>query len=671
MNTIHSDGAVVVKKGEKTMKFRQVHLDFHTSGAIDGIGSAFNKEQFQAALKAGHVNSITLFSKCHHGYAYHPSEANEMHPGLSFDLLGAEIEACREIGVNTPVYLSAGLDEKLAVRHPEWLCLYSPALMNADYLEFKTPGYHLLCFNTPYLDILCAQIEEVMRRYHPVGIFLDICAPRDCTCEYCKKRMLERGMDPNNPADVKRNGIEVYEEYCSRTNAVVRKYNPDATIFHNGGHICRGQRKHAAFDTHHELESLPTGGWGYDHFPISASYTRTLGYDYLGMTGKFHTTWGEFGGFKHPNALRYEAGLNLAFGAKMSIGDQAHPTVKLNMATYELIGAAYAEVEAKEAWCDHVKAVTDVAILSHEAFSPSGAFNDIPDTGAARMLLEGKYLFDVIDQYADLTPYKILVLPDGIRFDEELAGRIRDYLAKGGKILATGASCLKKDKDEFAVDLGAEMLGKSEFKPSYFVPTALTPDIAPTEYVMYTDLYNVRVTSGRCFARSADPYFNRTAEHFCSHQHTPNRPGSEREAGVLTENVCYIGWDIFNDYATKGELHNKKIFLAAMDALLGESKTLSTSLPDRGIVTLNEQPEQNRLVNHLLFTATSVRGTNTEVIEDVIPLYDVKVAVRLDKAPKRVYLAPQNADLPYEYKGGVLRYTVPKLELHQMVVIDR
>ena len=60
------------------MRFRQVHLDFHTSENIAGIGSKFSKEQFQKALKAGHVDSITVFSKCHHGWAYHPSKANEM-----------------------------------------------------------------------------------------------------------------------------------------------------------------------------------------------------------------------------------------------------------------------------------------------------------------------------------------------------------------------------------------------------------------------------------------------------------------------------------------------------------------------------------------------------------------------------------------------------------------
>ena len=49
---------------------KQVHLDFHTSPDIPCIGSRFDKAQFQAALKAGHLDSITVFAKCHHGYCY-------------------------------------------------------------------------------------------------------------------------------------------------------------------------------------------------------------------------------------------------------------------------------------------------------------------------------------------------------------------------------------------------------------------------------------------------------------------------------------------------------------------------------------------------------------------------------------------------------------------------
>ena len=177
------------------MNYRQVHLDFHTSEKFENIGKNFSKEQFQNALKAGHISSITVFSKCHYGRAYHPSEANEQHPHLDFDLLGAEIEAAHEIGVRTPVYLSAGLDEKMACRHPEWL-IRAKDESTTWVSYFTQPGYHRFCFNSPYLDYLPAQIREVCERYDADGIFLDIVGVIPFFCQNCVRTLLDEGKDP-------------------------------------------------------------------------------------------------------------------------------------------------------------------------------------------------------------------------------------------------------------------------------------------------------------------------------------------------------------------------------------------------------------------------------------------------------------------------------------------
>ena len=184
------------------MRFRQVHLDFHTSPAIPEVGEAFDKAEFQSALRAGHVDSITVFSKCHHGYSYHPTKVNEIHPGLGYDLLGAQLQACAEIGVRAPVYISAGFDEKYAVKHPEHLVRSAPD----QGIGFDAPGYHLICFNTPYLGLLSAQVREVLEVYHPVEIFLDICSIRECRCAYCVESMKRKGYDPDDPRD-ERNGF--------------------------------------------------------------------------------------------------------------------------------------------------------------------------------------------------------------------------------------------------------------------------------------------------------------------------------------------------------------------------------------------------------------------------------------------------------------------------------
>lgn len=387
------------------MRFRQIHLDFHTSELIPGIGKRFDKKQFQKMLQLGRVDSITVFSKCHHGWAYHPTKANEIHPHLDFDLLGAMIEAAHEIGVNTPVYLSAGLDEKLARRKPQWLIRDKDEKTNWA-PDFLTPGYHQFCMNTPYLDVLIAQIEEVVQNYDADGIFLDIVGVRACYCQSCIASARAEGYDPRDEEAMLKIWERTYARYAEKTNEAVHKHKPGLPVFHNNGHIRRGRRDLVHMNTHLELESLPTGGWGYDHFPLSARYAQTLGMEFLGMTGKFHTSWGEFGGFKHPNALIYETSLSLANGAHCSIGDQLHPEGQMDEATYTLIGKAYAEVEKKEPWCTNVKSVADVALLSLESCDThsimhAGEWTSLSDSGVIRMLLEGKYLFDVVDTEAD------------------------------------------------------------------------------------------------------------------------------------------------------------------------------------------------------------------------------------------------------------------------------
>ncbi len=651
----------------KPLRYRQVHLDFHTSECVPTLGDKFDEKNFKEALQAGHVDSVTLFSKCHHGWAYHPSTANEIHPKLKFDLLGAQLKACKEIDVNAPVYLSAGFDEKYARRHPEHINKPTPDA-GVDFINGA--HYKLLCYNTPYLDTLVAQIEEVMERYNPSGIFLDISAPRICYCQHCIEAMRQQGLNPHNKADAILHADRVYAEYCRRTAEAVRKYNAETTIFHNAGNITRGRRDHAHFNTHLELESLPTGGWGYDHFPMSASYARTLGMDFLGMTGKFHTTWGEFGGYKHPNALRYETALSIALGAKCSIGDQLHPTGEMNTATYNLIGKAYSEIEAKEPYVKNAVNLSDIAILSAEAFSGKPDRECTQDIGAVRILLEGKFLFDLVDNDTDFDNYKLLILPDVIELNDDLKARLNTYLANGGKILSSGKSGLCEN-GEFGFDIGSEYSGENEFKPSYMVPQydALN---GKTSYVMYSTVQNIKSTT-KIKAYLEEPYFNRTPEHFSSHQHTPNNMGELKPGAVVTENTGYIAWNIFEEYAQKGSYHLKELVINMINELL-PNPTVTTTLPDRGIITFTKQNERH--IAHLLFAHTTLRGKGIEIIEDIIPLYNIDLTAEIPEKPESVYrVSYENGELTktpleFTYKNGRAKVTVDKVELHAMIIFE-
>ena len=96
------------------LAFRQVHLDFHNSELMTGIGSRFDAQCFADTLQNAHVNSITCFSKCHHGMIYHDTRFPARHPHLEVNLLKEQIEACHAAGIRVPIYISVGLDEYMA-----------------------------------------------------------------------------------------------------------------------------------------------------------------------------------------------------------------------------------------------------------------------------------------------------------------------------------------------------------------------------------------------------------------------------------------------------------------------------------------------------------------------------------------------------------------------------
>ncbi|MFI3214730.1 MAG: hypothetical protein R3Y24_15555, partial [Eubacteriales bacterium] len=179
-------------------------------------------------------------------------------------------------------------------------------------------------------------------------------------------------------------------------------------------------------------------------------------------------------------------------------------------------------------------------------------------------------------------------------------------------------------------------------------------------------------------AQRQNSYFNRDILHFCSHQHTPNNPAESFDGAVLTDNTAYIGWDIFSDYGIMGAVHNKELITYVIDQLLGDDKSVVAKLPDRGVTTLAKQEKENRYINHLLYAHTTNRGEfyweknkyNIEVIEDIIPLYDVEAKVKVAETVKKVSLVPENVEIPFTMEDGYVSYTVPKLWCHQMVVLD-
>lgn len=672
----------------KNLRFRQIHLDFHTSGHLPGIGIKFDKKKFQQTLKDAHVDSITCFSSGHHGWSYHPTEVGQMHPNLDFDLLAAQIEACKEIDINVPVYLTAGVNDVAIDAHPEW----REVSYDGKYLGWTTSvldaGFKTACFNSPYMDYLCAQITESIKRYPNCdGIFLDIISQNQCCCKYCMEVMKQNGLNAANEDDRKKCAEMALLRYYKMTTQTVKDIDANMPLFHNSGHIRKDAPELLDYFSHLELESLPTGGWGYDHFPMSVKYVMNLDFQYLGMTGKFNTTWGEFGGYKHPNALIYETAAMLAFGSRCSIGDQLHPCGELDESTYKLIGKAYEQVEKKEKWCVKAKNVADIALICGEAVNKvkQDSHDDVAgDTGAGRILLEGHYLFDTIDSDMDFSKYKLLILPDNMDINAQFKAKLQAYLANGGKMLLSGSAGFDETNKPI-FDIGAECFGESEFRPDYIkMNTEISPDFVETPLVMYMNSKRIKATTGKSLGKVYDSYFNREAGHFCSHQHTPYKTeDSGFDCGVVNGNILYLAHPLFSIYRWYGAVAYKQFATNCIDILLADDSSLTTSLPSTARVSLMEQPAENRLVLHLLYAEKSCRGGSMdfsggnmmstgqiEIIEELTPLNDVEVSLKTTKPVKSVILQPEGRKINTTIENGKVSFKLDSFKCHAMIEMN-
>ena len=391
---------------------RQINLDFHTSPYIEHVADDFDAEEFAERLQRSHVNSITCFARDHHGYLFYPSKRHPelVHPHLSDrNLLLEQIDACHKRGIRVPVYTSVGWDGYSALNHPEWLARDpQDNVINGCPSVPKPNFYDSLCLNSNYRAYLIDHLNDIIDSLGPDrvdGLFLDIFSLVPCDCPRCREQMERHGLDHTDIRQRERYSAILLDEFRREVHDLVDDRVPGATLFFNGGHIGPSNKTSLDTFTHLEVESLPSGFWGYDNFPIVMRYVRNLGKPVVGMTGKFHTAWGDFHSLKNEDAMEYECFQMLTMGAGCSIGDQLHPRGRLSDATYDLIGRVYSQVEALEPYTLNTDTMADIAVMTPEReWNMDSALSDSL-IGANRMLTELGCQFDIIDPDMDFTRY--------------------------------------------------------------------------------------------------------------------------------------------------------------------------------------------------------------------------------------------------------------------------
>ncbi|MCX7706587.1 MAG: hypothetical protein N2204_01075, partial [Anaerolineae bacterium] len=537
--------------------------------------------------------------------------------------------------------------------------------------EDRKPNFswQFMCPSGDYLDLMLRQTEEICRRYPVDGLWYDITGGPPCYCENCRRGMAAAGYDVANPEAVFQYGVAKWRHFYAECKKILYRYHPEATIFFNGTTIlhpdARGRNvKARLFDdnSQQELEDLPTTWGGYDKLPLRAKFFHNTGKPLIAMSGKFHTSWGEFGGFKHPDALRFEAAAMLAFGAACNFGDQLHPSGEMDLATYANIGQAFAYVEQIEEYGLNAIPIANLGLW----FSNSQP----DDEGTAVMLLETQTDFLVVEPNRDLSCYATIILPGAACLSTDEAEKLNAYVAQGGSLLVLGESALDMAKQNFLLDVGADYLGPANYDDDFtVVGEALSANLPSSPFLNYEAALRVRPHAGtEILATIREPYFNRTYGHYCSHQNTPYRlEPAGHPAALRKGRVVFLPHRLGKLYHAHGARVHRDLFVNAL-RLIYSRPMVQTRLPSAGRISLMQQPQHRRYVAHLLYAPPLQRG-RCLVIEDLPPLFDVPLTVRVPEAIHAAYLIPGRAPLALTRGDGV-GVTVPRVQSHQAVVFE-
>jgi Hypothetical glycosyl hydrolase 6/Beta-galactosidase trimerisation domain len=644
---------------------RQIHLDFHTGPDILDVGAQFNAREFAATFKAAHIDSVTVFAKCHHGHLYYKTPRPERHPGLpkSLDLLAEQVDALHSAGIRAPIYISILCDEYAANTHPEWIARDAQGAPVRRPGGIFNPGWQIMEMTSPYQEYLAEQTSEVLKLFKPVdGIFFDMCWDQPSTNRYFIDAMRRADLDPESPADRDRVALQVSRDYMKRFYRMVQSSSPGASVFFNARSLDKLAPEISTF-SHVEIEALPTGGWGYLYFPRHVRHVRTLGRPYLGQTARFHKSWADFGGIKPYAALEYETSLMMAHGAACSVGDQLHPRGKLEQAAYDLVGKAYARVEDREPWLRGAVPVTQIGVLQTSAAGTRS------EEGVTQMLTQLKHQFDIISPAHKFSEYEVLILPDAVELDPATTKRLSAFLRQGGAMLATGTAGLSDNAQKALPQLGIEPEGLSPFTATYVrFAKEISRDIPAIDHVMYDRGVRVRARPGtKQLASIVEPYFERTWAHFCSHRQTPPQKLTQYAAAVLKGRVGYIPLPVFDSYANHGSLACRWLVDAILSQILPDP-LIRLDAPAMTEATITRQG--GRTIVHILHYSPQRRTPSLDIVEDIVPLFDIKLSLKTPRKPTRVYLAPDKSPLEFQYANGRTETVIPRIEGHAMVIFE-
>ncbi|HKE21250.1 MAG TPA: beta-galactosidase trimerization domain-containing protein [Bryobacteraceae bacterium] len=593
--------------------------------------------------------------------------------------------------------------------HPDWIAVDAEGRKRR---HWSMPELWVTCALGPYnFEFMTQVTHEIVARYKVDGIFSNRWAGSGmCYCEHCRENFHKAtGLDlprTSNPHDPSRRAYIVWKqqrlfELWRVWDAAIRGANPDARFVANSG---GGALSELDMKTVGELAST-----------LFADRQARSGLAAPWAAGK--------------NGKEYRAGLGMkAIGGIFSVGveepyrwkDSVQSAAEVRL--WALDGVAnglrpwftkfcgtlhdprwlkpveelYGWLYRNERYLRNTEPLARVALV----FSQQTAHFYGGETARARVedhilgwyqaLVEARIPFEMAHDEL-LAPehigrFKVLVLPNLAALSDRQCAQLRDFVSRGGSLVATHETSLYDEWGVRRADFGlADLFGAgydgaldARMMNSYL---RLEQDASGKRHPILSGLEDApRIINGvaRVHARATFDYRNPPLTLIPSYPDLPMEevfPRVEKTdiPGVFVREtgggrVVYFPWDIDRTFWEVLSPDHFRLLRNAVDWAANEPRPVTVTGP--GILDVTVWRQQDSMTVHLvnLTNPMMMKGP----IREFIPLPPQRVTIRLPRAHKAraVKLLAGGQSARIEQSAGVVELTVPSILDHELIALD-
>jgi hypothetical protein len=617
------------------------------------------------------------------------------------DPFGDLVRGCRKLGMT----ILARTDPHAAHQdvfdaHPDWIAVDASGQKRR---HWAMPELWVTCALGPYnFEFMTEVTREIVQMYQVDGVFSNRWAGSGmCYCEHCTRNFkqatgldLPRTNDPQNPS--RRAYIEWHQhrlfELWDVWDKAIHEANPKARFVANSG---GGALSDLNMKTIGEKASI-----------LFADRQARSGLTPSWANGKNGKEYRAAMGNKPIGGI-FSVGVEESYRWKDSV--QSEPEIRL----WALDGIAnglrpwftkFAGVLRDKRWLPVVEQVYTWAwrnerylrntaplarvgmVYSQQTahyYGGERARAKVEDhtLGFYQALIEARIPFEMVhDELLDadrLAAFKVLVLPNIAATSDRQCGQIRDFVRRGGGVVATYETSLYEERGVRRANFGlSDLFGANytggldaRMQNSYLRLEGRHPLLRGLEGVE-------RIINGasRVHTRPAAGYTNPPLTLIPSYPDLPMEevfPRVDRtdQPEVYTrDRVVYFPWDIDRTFWEVLSVDHGKLLRNAVDWVAGEPRPVTVTGP--GVLDVTVWRQKESMTVHLvnLTNPMMMKGP----LREFIPLPAQEVAVRLPEGrkPRAVKLLVAGTTPRVRETAGEVRLTVPSITDHEVIAID-